>query len=56
MKGFFFSAGSGANPASYPMGTGGSLTGGTRPGREADNSPVSSAPTRLHVAVFSLML
>jgi hypothetical protein len=37
-------AGSGAHPASYPMGTGGSFNGGkTRPGRDADNSPLSSA-------------
>jgi hypothetical protein len=34
--------GSGAHPASYPMGTRGSFPGG-RPGREADHSPPSSA-------------
>jgi len=28
---------SGANPASYKMGTGSSLLGGKRPGREADH-------------------
>jgi hypothetical protein len=32
--------GSGAHPASYPMGTGGSFPGGkARPGRDADHSP-----------------
>jgi hypothetical protein len=31
--------GSGAHPASYPMGTGGKA----RPGRDADHSPPSSA-------------
>jgi len=30
-------------PASYPMGTRGSLPGGKGPGREADDSPPSSA-------------
>jgi hypothetical protein len=36
--------GSGAHPASYPMGTGGSFPGGkARPGRDADHSPPSSA-------------
>jgi hypothetical protein len=36
--------GSGAHPASYPMGTGGSFPGGkVRPGRDADHSPPSSA-------------
>jgi hypothetical protein len=36
--------GSGAHPASYSMGTGGSFPGGkTRPGRDADHSPPSSA-------------
>jgi hypothetical protein len=35
---------SGANPASYLMGTGGSFPGGkARPGHDADNSPPSSA-------------
>jgi hypothetical protein len=35
--------GSGAHPASYPMGTGGSFPGGkARPGRDADHSPPSS--------------
>jgi hypothetical protein len=36
--------GSGAHPASYTMGTGGSFPGGkVRPGRDADHSPPSSA-------------
>jgi hypothetical protein len=36
--------GSGAHPASYPMGAGGSFPGGkARPGRDADHSPPSSA-------------
>jgi hypothetical protein len=36
--------GSGAHPASYTMGTGGSFPGGkARPGRDADLSPPSSA-------------
>jgi hypothetical protein len=36
--------GSGAHPASYTMGTGGSFPGSkARPGREADHSPPSSA-------------
>jgi hypothetical protein len=35
---------SGAHPASYPLGTGGSFPGGkARPGRDADHSPPSSA-------------
>jgi hypothetical protein len=35
--------GSGAHPASYPMGTRGSFPGVKLPGREADHSPPSSA-------------
>jgi hypothetical protein len=36
--------GSGAHPASYPMGTGGPLPGvKARPGLDADHSPPSSA-------------
>jgi hypothetical protein len=36
--------GSGAHPASYTMGTGGSFPGGKgQPGRDADHSPPSSA-------------
>jgi hypothetical protein len=39
--------GSGAHPASYPMGTGGSFPGGkARPGRDADHSPLSSAEVK----------
>jgi hypothetical protein len=38
-----FQTGSGAHPASYPMGTGGSFPSGVkRQGREADPSPPSS--------------
>jgi hypothetical protein len=53
--------GSGAHPASYPIGTAGSLSGGkARPGRDSDHSPqlvprfsmswsyTSSHPMRLH--------
>jgi hypothetical protein len=57
--------GSGAHPASYPVGTRGSLPGVKRPGREADHSSPSSAevkecveytstpPIRLHGVVLS---
>jgi hypothetical protein len=39
--------GSGAYPASYPMGTGGPFPGGkARPGRDADHSPPSSAEVK----------
>jgi hypothetical protein len=38
--------GSGAHPASYPMGIRGSFSGGKRPGREADHSPPSSAQVK----------
>jgi hypothetical protein len=38
--------GSGAHPASYPMVTGGYLTGFKRPGRETDNSRTSSAEVK----------
>jgi hypothetical protein len=39
--------GSGANPASYPVGTGGSFPGGkARLGRDADHSPPSSAEVK----------
>jgi hypothetical protein len=37
---------SGAHPASYPMGTGGSFLGVKRPGREADHSPPYSAEVK----------
>jgi hypothetical protein len=40
-------AGSGAHPASYTMGTGGSFPGGkARPGRDADHWPPSSAEVK----------
>jgi hypothetical protein len=39
--------GSGAHPASYPMGTGGPFPGGkARPGRDADHSPASSVEVK----------
>jgi hypothetical protein len=39
--------GSGAHPASYPMGTGGTLPGGKAwPRRDADHSPPSSAEVK----------
>jgi hypothetical protein len=39
--------GSGAHPASYPMGTGGPFPGSkARPGRYADHSPPSSAEVK----------
>jgi hypothetical protein len=39
--------GSGAHPAAYSMGTGGSFPGGkARPGRDADHSPPSSAEVK----------
>jgi hypothetical protein len=38
---------SGAHPASYPMGTGGSFPGGkARPGRDSDHSPPSSVEVK----------
>jgi hypothetical protein len=38
---------SGAHPAFYPMGTGGSFPGGKAwPGRDADHSPPSSAEVK----------
>jgi hypothetical protein len=40
---FCVQTGSGANPASCTMGTGGPFPGGkARPGRDADHSPLSS--------------
>jgi hypothetical protein len=43
----YVQTGSGAHPASYPMGTGGSFPGGKgRPGRDADHSPPSSAEVK----------
>jgi hypothetical protein len=38
----YVQTGSGAHPASYPMGTGGKA----RPGRDADHSPLSSAEVK----------
>jgi hypothetical protein len=38
--------GSGAHPASYPMGTGDFSSGAKRPGREAYHSPPSSAKVK----------
>jgi hypothetical protein len=39
--------GSGAHPASYPMGTWGPFPGGkARPGRDTDHSPPSSAEVK----------
>jgi hypothetical protein len=39
--------GSGAHPASYPVGIGGPFPGGkARPGRDADHSPPSSAEVK----------
>jgi hypothetical protein len=39
--------GSGAQPASYPMGTGGPFSGGkARPGRDANHSPPSSVEVK----------
>jgi hypothetical protein len=39
--------GSGAHPASYPVGTGGPFPGGkARPGCDADHSPPSSAEVK----------
>jgi hypothetical protein len=39
--------GFGAHPASYPVGTGGPFPGDkARPGRDADNSPSSSAEVK----------
>jgi hypothetical protein len=43
----YVQTGSGAHPAFYPMGTGGSFPGGkARPGRDADHSPPSSAEVK----------
>jgi hypothetical protein len=40
--------GSGAHPASYPMGTRSAFPGGeARPGRDADHSPPSSAEVKI---------
>jgi hypothetical protein len=44
--------GSGAHPASYPMGTRGSFLGVKQPGREADHSPPSSAEVKECVGLY----
>jgi hypothetical protein len=44
--------GSGAHPASYPMGTRGSFPGVKRPGQEADHSPPSSAEVKERVELY----
>jgi hypothetical protein len=47
--------GSGAHPASCPMGTGGPFPGGkARPGREADHSPPSSAEVKYEWELYLL--
>jgi hypothetical protein len=43
--------GSGAHPASYPMGTGGSFRGGKVAGGEADHSPPLVPRSRMHGAI-----
>jgi hypothetical protein len=48
--------GSGAHPASYPMGTGGSFSGGKgRPERDADHSPPFSAEVKNELYLLSPM-
>jgi hypothetical protein len=44
--------GSGAHPASYPMGITGPFHGGKRPGREAAHSPPSSAEVKERVELY----
>jgi hypothetical protein len=47
--------GSGAHPASYPMGTGGPFPGGkARPGRDADHSTPSSANVKYELELYLL--
>jgi hypothetical protein len=47
--------GSGAHPASYLMGTGGSFSGGkARPGRDADHLPPSSAEVKNEKELYIL--
>jgi hypothetical protein len=43
--------GSGADPASYPMGTGALSPGVRRPGREADHSSLSNAEVKNNGAI-----
>jgi hypothetical protein len=47
-----FQNGSGAHPASYPMGTGVSFLGGKVAGREADHSTLSSAEVKECVELY----
>jgi hypothetical protein len=52
---FLVQTGSGAHPASCPMGTGGPFAGGkARTGREADHSPPSSAEVVNEGTIFPL--
>jgi hypothetical protein len=44
--------GSGAHPASYPIGTGALSVGVKRPGREADHSPPSNAEVKEWVNLY----
>jgi hypothetical protein len=44
--------GSGAHPASHPMGTRGSFAGVKQPGREADHSPPSSAEVKKRLELY----
>jgi hypothetical protein len=44
--------GSGAHPASYPMGTRGSFPAIERPGRESDHSPPSSAEVEKFLELY----
>jgi hypothetical protein len=47
--------GSGAHPASYPMGAGGPFPGGkARPGRDADHSPPSGAEVKYELELYLL--
>jgi hypothetical protein len=47
--------GSGAHPASYPVGTWGPFPGGkVRPGRDADHSPPSSAEVKYEWELYLL--
>jgi hypothetical protein len=46
--------GSGAHPASSPVGTGGFFSGGKAAGREADHSPPTSAEVKKRGSVHRL--
>jgi hypothetical protein len=51
----FVQTGSGANPALYPMGTGGPFPGGkARPGRDANHSPPTSAEVKNEQELYLL--